>query len=218
MLVLNFMKYIWFVLSEVSSSLMGVESCVRSQWMIYLLDEAWMKHWDWFKHFSTLMNMEKCVQLGGSLASRQWVYQCNILMEKSVQLGGTWLADSEYINVIQGMFKKRLNFGDGAKIAIFSEIRLLQFFCSKFWQQTAVSRIPLHAVFIELQPQKWAGASHVWQIQLCNILRNNVCMWNSASNFGKRLWKHLNRWSKFTGWNAWVVCSAISGLDRKSVV
>ena len=100
------------------------------------------------------------------------------------------------------MLKKIPNFADGMQIAIVSERRLLWFHSGIFWQQTAVSCIPLHAVFVELQSQKWAGASHVRWIQLCNSLRNNVCVWNSASNFGKRLWKYLNHWSKFTERNS----------------
>ena len=116
------------------------------------------------------------------------------------------------------MFKKGQNFADGVKITIVSMMRLLWFLSGKFWQQTAISRIPLYAVFVELQSQKWTGASHVRQIQLWSSLRNNMCVWNSAPNLGKRLWKHLNCWSKLMGRNAWVVSNATSGLSNSKRV
>ena len=76
---------------------------------------------------------------------------------------------------------------DGIQIAIVRVMWLLLLLSGKFWQQTAVSRIPLHAGLVEIQSQKWADASHVWWIQLWNSLRNNACVWNSASNWGKTL-------------------------------
>ena len=59
-----------------------------------------------------------------------------------------WLVD------IREVFKKRL-----VQITIVSVMWLLRFLSGKFWQHTAVSCIPLHAVFVELQPQKWAGVT-----------------------------------------------------------
>jgi hypothetical protein len=103
------------------------------------------------------------------------------------------------------VFKKRPYYADGAQIAIVSKMWLLRFLSGKFWRQTAVSP---HSTACSIC---WATASDV-RIQLCNSLRNNACVWNSASNFGKRLWKHLNHWSKFTGRNVWVVRNTKSGL------
>ena len=112
---------------------------------------------------------------------------------------------------LHGVFKKRPNFADGAQMAIVSDMWLLWFLSSKFWQQTAVSLIPLHVVFVELHPQN----EHVTRSvdpTMQQLEKQHACVRNSASNFGIRLWKHLNCWSEFTGRNAWVVRNAMSGL------
>ena len=96
------------------------------------------------------------------------------------------------------MFKKRLNFADGVQIAIVSKMWLLRFLSGKFWQHTAVSHIPLHTVFVELQPQKWAGTSRVRWIQLWNSLSNKqqcMCV-KYCFKLGKLF---VNCWSKLCG-------------------
>ena len=55
---------------------------------------------------------------------------------------------------VQGVLKKRPNFANHVQIVIFAWCDCCSSLVHKFWQHTAASRILLHGVLVELQPQK----------------------------------------------------------------
>jgi len=69
-----------------------------------------------------------------------------------------------YLPTIRGVFKKRPNFVNSAPTTTESALRLLSAPSVRFWQQTAVCRVSLWSLVVELHPMNWARAQAVRRI------------------------------------------------------